>query len=142
MKNVFLFLIFIPFITQSQTDESEVKSTIESAYVGGIHNGGPIANIRSGFHPSFMMFRVNKNEIISVTLEEWITGIEKSRSQATNNADGNKATADYKQLSVSGNSANVMLDLYRGDKKIFTDHLLLYKFNEGWRVVAKTFYRH
>ncbi len=142
MKKVFLLLFFIPYVVLSQNDESEIKRVIESAYVGGIHNGGPIADIRSGFHPSFVMFRFNKNEIISVALEEWIANIEKSRTQTNGNADGNKATADFKQVSVAGNSANVMLDLYRGDKKIFTDHLLLYKFNEGWRMVSKTFYRH
>ncbi len=142
MKNIFLLLLFAPCFAQSQNDESEIKRTIESAYVGGIHNGGPLADIRSGFHPSFVMFRFNKNEIISVALEEWITNIEKGRTQANPNADGNKATAEYKQVSVAGNSANVMLDLFRGDKKLFTDHLLLYKFNEGWRIVSKTFYRY
>jgi hypothetical protein len=88
------------------------------------------------------MFRFNKNEITSAPLEEWITNIEKGRNQSNANADGNKATVEYKQVSIAGNSANVMLDLFRGDKKLFTDHLLLYKFNEGWRIVSKTFYRY
>lgn len=125
----------------AQTEESLVKQTIETAYIGGIHNGGAEADIRTGFHPSFIMSRFNNNEILTVTLDQWVTNTLKSRSQNTN-ADGPKAVAQYNQIQIAGNAANVSLDLYRGDKKIFTDNLLLYKFNEGWRIVSKTFYRH
>jgi len=137
----FLILLLSGFVTLAQTDEDNVKAVIEKAYVGGIHNGGPVADIRAGFHPSFSMYVLN-NDVVKVTsIEEWIGNIEKGRAQNPN-ASPTKASAKFISAIVTGSSASVTLELYRNDKKIFTDNLLLYKFPEGWRIVAKTFYRH
>ncbi|HMJ70443.1 MAG TPA: nuclear transport factor 2 family protein [Cyclobacteriaceae bacterium] len=127
-------------VAGAQTDEDQVKAVIESAYVQGIHNGGPVADIRAGFHPSFIMFVSASNNIKQMPLEEWITNIEKNRATSSN--DGSKATAKFISVSVVGTSANAQLELYRKEKKVFTDNLLLYKFPEDWKIVSKTFYRH
>lgn len=142
MKSIF-FLFFIALATTSfaQGDEEAVKQTINTAYIGGIHNGGPIDDIRKGFHPSFVMFVKNNNDTKSTTIEEWIGNIEKSR-QSGGAKPANPAVAKFQSVTVSGNAAAAVLDLYRGDKKVFTDNLLLYKFDEGWRIIAKNFYRH
>lgn len=140
MKKIILFVVVMMSTSAfAQSDEEQVKAVIESAYIGGIHNGGPVADIRAGFHPSFIMFVANNNEVKQTPIEEWITNIEKNR--ATAKTDGSKASAKFITVSVVGNSANAQLELYRKDKKVFTDNLLLYKFNEGWRIVSKTFYR-
>ena len=72
--------------------------------------------------------------------EDWIASIEKSRKE------GNKAPAKtegtFVDVDITGNNAVVKLELFRNDKKIFTDYLVLYKFAEGWRIVSKTFFRH
>jgi hypothetical protein len=144
MKTLKIFLLLLSTLTSSlavaQTDEDQVKAIIESAYINGIHNGGPVADIRAGFHPSFIMFVSSNNEVKQTPIEEWITNIEKNR--ATSKSDGSKASAKFITISVVGTSANVQLELYRKEKKIFTDNLLLYKFSEGWRIVTKTFFRH
>jgi hypothetical protein len=141
MKHILLFaIVMISSLAFAQSDEDQVKAIIESAYIGGIHNGGPVADIRAGFHPSFIMFVASNNEVKQMPIEEWITNIEKNR--ATAKSDGSKASAKFTTVSVVGNSANAQLELYRKDKKVFTDNLLLYKFNEGGRIVSKTFYRH
>ncbi|HRI78005.1 MAG TPA: nuclear transport factor 2 family protein [Cyclobacteriaceae bacterium] len=142
MKKLF-FLIFLlsGFAAQAQTEEDHVKAVIEKAYIGGIHNGGPVTDIRAGFHPTFFMYVLNKDEVKVTSIEEWVGNIEKSRAQNPN-ASLAKASAKFTSAIVSGSSASVVLELYRNDKKIFTDNLLLYKFPEGWRIVAKTFYRH
>jgi hypothetical protein len=141
MKKIILFaLVAISSVAFAQSDEDQVKSVIETAYVGGIHNGGPVADIRAGFHPSFIMFVANNNEVKQMPIEEWITNIEKNR--ATAKTDGSKASAKFVTVSVVGNTANAQLELYSKDNKVFTDDLLLYKFKEGWRIVGKTFFRH
>jgi hypothetical protein len=134
----FLFFSLAAF---AQSDEEQVKAVVNAAYVQGIHNGGPVADIRQGFHPSFNMLRLAENEIRQTPIEEWITNIEKNRAQSSTPAPV-KTEGKFIQVSVAGTAANVVLELYRADKKIFTDNLLLYKFNEGWRIVGKTFYRH
>ena len=142
MKKIFfLSLLLFGFASQAQTEEDNVRAVIEKAYVGGIHNGGPVADIRAGFHPLFSMYVLNKEEVKVTSIEEWVGNIEKSRA-ANPNASVSKASAKFISTIVTGSSASVTLELYRNDKKIFTDNLLLYKFPEGWRIVAKTFYRH
>ena len=134
-------LLFVFWGSFAQTDEEQVKSVVNTAYVQGIHNGGPVDDIRKGFHPAFNMLRLMDNTVKPLSIEEWITNIEKNRAQNTNGTP-TKTEGKFIQVSVAGTAANVVLELYRGDKKIFTDNLLLYKFNEGWRIVSKTFYRH
>lgn len=141
MKNLLLVFLMIGNAALAQNDEALVKETVNSAYVSGIHNGGPIADIRKGFHPTFQMLRFTENDVKPMGIEEWITAIEKNRAQTTA-APTVRTEGKYISVTVSGTAANVVLELYRGDKKIFTDNLLLYKFNEGWRIVSKTFYRH
>lgn len=122
-----------------QTHEEDVKRVVMTAYLGGIHNGGPIDDIRSGFHPSFNMLRLVNNEVKPLPIEDWIKAIEKNRSE---NPNPGKVEGRFVEILISGSAANVALELYREGKKIFTDYLLLYQFEEGWRIVSKTYYRH
>lgn len=124
----------------AQGAEESVKQVVMSAYVGGIHNGGPIEDIRKGFHPSFNMLRFTNNEVIPLPIEEWIKSIERSRG--SNPAPAGKTEAKFLNVAVVGTSANVTLELWREGKKTFTDHLLLYQFEEGWRIISKTYHRH
>jgi hypothetical protein len=81
MKQIILFaIVMMSTAVFAQPDEDQVKAVIESAYIGGIHNGGPVADIRAGFHPSFIMFVANNNEVKQMPIEEWITNIEKNRA--------------------------------------------------------------
>jgi hypothetical protein len=141
MKNLIIVFLLIGRAALAQSDEALVKEVVNSAYVSGIHNGGPVADIRKGFHPTFQMLRFMENDVKPFGIEEWITAIEKNHAQA-NATPAVRTEGKFVSVTVSGTVANVVLELYRGDKKIFTDNLLLYKFNEGWRIVSKTFYRH
>lgn len=141
MKNLLIVFLLFGNLALAQSDEALVKEVVASAYISGIHNGGPIADIRKGFHPTFQMLRFMENDVKPMTIEEWITAIEKNRVQA-NTPQAVRTEGKFVTVTVSGTAANVVLELYRGDKKIFTDNLLLYKFSEGWRIVSKTFYRH
>jgi hypothetical protein len=135
-----IFITSVSTIAFAQSDEETVKQVVTSAYVQGIHNGGPVEDIRQGFHPSFEMLRLMNNEVKPLPIEEWIANIEKSRKE--NPAPANKTEGKFISVDVTGTAAIVELELFRENKKVFTDYLVLYKFNEGWRIVSKTFYRH
>lgn len=136
---VILFLT-ITSIAFGQSEEEAIKAVVTSAYIEGIQNRGDIENIRKGFHPSFNMLRLSDNEIKPLSIEEWIANIEKAK---TNNSPAPaKAEGKFISVDVTGNAAVVKLELYREDKKTFTDYLVLYKFSEGWKIVSKTFFRH
>lgn len=140
MKTITLFFLLIATASFAQSDEEAIKQVINSAYIGGIHNGGPVADIRRGFHPSFVMIAKSNNDVKTTALEDWISAIEKNRQSSP--APATPATAKFSAVQVNGFAAAVTLDLMRGDKKVFTDNLLLYKFDEGWRIVSKNFYRY
>lgn len=137
-----IFSIAILFSVSSfaQSEQEAIKAVVSSAYIGGIHNGGPVDDIRKGFHPSFHMLSLVNNDVKSTPLEDWIAAIEKNRQTARTN--GSLASGEFVEVSVNGTVACVVLNLSRDGKKIFTDNLLLYKFQEGWRIVSKAFYRY
>lgn len=141
MKTLTILFALISLNGIAQNDEQEVKQVISNAYIDGIHNNGPAENIRKGFHPSFIMFRLIENDVKPLPIEEWIKNMEANRAKNTQPSTS-KAEGKFISVTVAGTSSSVVLELFRDGKKIFTDHLLLYKFKEGWRIVGKTFYRY
>ncbi|HEY0743347.1 MAG TPA: nuclear transport factor 2 family protein [Chryseosolibacter sp.] len=137
-----LSILFVScaLLSFAQSDEEAVKQVVTSAYVEGIHNRGNVDDIRKGFHPSFNMLRLINNEIKPLRIEEWIANNEKAKKE--NPAAPSKTEGKFVNVDITGNNAVVKLELYRDNKKIFTDYLVLYKFTEGWRIVSKTYYRH
>jgi hypothetical protein len=137
-----IILILTSTITfgQTKTDDDAIKAVIENAYIGGIHNGGPIEEIRKGFYPTFRMLSLVNNDISPLSLEDWIIRIENGRKQNAGNPTA-KVECEYLSITISGNAATVVLNLFKNKKKIFTDHMILYKFSEGWRIVSKAYYR-
>ena len=142
MKTILFLLVFATTtICFSQTDVDQVKQVVTSAYIEGIQNNGPIEDIKNGFHTSFNMLRLMDNDIKPLPIGEWIASIEKRR-QENPAPPANRTEGKFLAVEVVGNAATIKLELHRGGKLIFTDFLLLYKFNEGWKIVSKTFYRH
>lgn len=126
----------------AQTPEGEVRAVVSSAYIGGIHNGGSIDDIRNGFHPTFNMLRLTDNEIKPLPIEDWITSIEKGRQAQSSRPASTPTVGKFISVDVTGNAAVVKLELFKGEKKTFTDYIVLYKFTEGWKIVSKTYFRH
>ncbi|MCI0751132.1 MAG: nuclear transport factor 2 family protein [Flammeovirgaceae bacterium] len=139
-KYSFLVLLSIlSFFVSAQTDEELIKQVVNSAYIEGIQNRGSVEDIRKGFHPAFVMQRFIENDARPLGIEEWITNNEKAKAQ--NPTAGPRAEGKFLSVDVAGSAAVVKLELYRDGKKTFTDYLSLYKFQEGWRIVAKIYYR-
>jgi hypothetical protein len=119
-------LCFSVLVHAQGSDEEAIKQVINTSYIGGIQNGGSTDDIRKGFHSSFTMLRLIDNEIKPLPIEEWITNLEKSRSQ--HQPPPPKAEGKFISVDITGTAAVVKLDLFRAEKKTFTDYLVLYKF--------------
>src|SRR5688572_10284994 len=131
---VFLFLSFLTLYTYGQSaEEIAVRQVVTSAYIEGIHNRGNVEDIRKGFHPTFNMLRLVDNEIKPLPIEEWIVNLEKAKKESATQPP--RTDGKFVNVDVTGTNAVVKLALYRENKKIFTDYLVLYKFAEGWRIV-------
>jgi hypothetical protein len=143
MKKLLVLFVLAAAGTLSHAQSDDVpliKQVVTLAYIEGIQNNGNVADIRSGFHPSFSMLRLMDNQVSPYPIEEWIAAIEKRRKEGT--ASTVRTEGKFINVDVTGNAAIVKLELYREGKHTFTDYLVLYKFAEGWKIVSKTYFRH
>ena len=136
-------LILLAFsLSASQTSDSEeIIKIVNEAYIDGIQNRGDIDVIRQGFSADFEMIIFSENNIEKRSIEEWISIVEEQK-RTNPGPPENPASAKILDVDVTGNLAVVKLELYRQGRKQFTDFLTLHKFDEGWKIVSKTFYRH
>lgn len=124
-------------------EQQAVVDVVTSAYVDGIHNFRDPERIRGGFHPGFEMLILRDGELSRLTIGEWIERIEAQNAKQPPPADGTRTTsAELPVVEVSGDAASCRVELTRDGKHVFTDFLLLYRFEDGWKIVGKTFQRH
>jgi hypothetical protein len=97
--------------------------------------------MRSGMHDSFVMFVQSDKGITQLTRDAWIERLAASKARETNAAKP-EFKADITVLDRSGKAAVAKVALFRDGKQIFTDYISLYRFDDGWKLVAKTFHRH
>lgn len=124
------------------SDEVVIKEVIQSAYIDGIHNLGSIEAVRNGFHPGFNLLIKNKdNQLQELPIYTWIEMTEKRKAE---NPDGvaEKTTVEFVNIDITGDAAVAKIDLFKTGKSIFTDYLMLYKFEDRWRIVGKIYYKH
>jgi hypothetical protein len=139
------FMLIIPawLFASGDDDKEAIKQVITSAYVNGLQNKGPVKDIEAGFHPGFDLLGIKNNELTKWPIYSWIQYHEKKLKE---NPDPPKpeeiVTAQFPLIDITGNAAIVKIELLKGGKHIFTDYLSLYKFEEGWRIVNKIYYRH
>ena len=126
----------------SEADNKAVIQVINDAYINGVHAKPDAAAMRRGFHPDFRMLVLADGKMTAVTLDEWAGRVEKAAAAANANATRPAIKAEFPQVSVSGNTASVRVEVYRDGRHTFTDYLLLYKFADGWRIVSKVYYAH
>ncbi|HEX9653404.1 MAG TPA: nuclear transport factor 2 family protein [bacterium] len=123
-----------------EKEKSSIKQVIEAAYVKGIHIDRDPAAIRRGFHPDFTMLVFKDNQISKVALEDWIARIEEGKKKSPTLSE--KTTHNFEIVDLSGNAAIARIELFKDGKHVFTDYMSLYKFDDGWKIVNKIFYRH
>ncbi len=142
MKAITLILVLFALsqgINAQQNEKQAVKDVILSAYIDGIHNRGGIEKVETGFHPGFEMLGINDGLLTRFPIYSWISNLKKR--MASGDLPTAKITAEFPLIDVAGHAAIARVELYRDGKHIFTDYMNLYKFDDGWKIVAKTYYR-
>ena len=124
-------------------DKEAIKKVIQTAYVDGLQNKGPVADIEAGFHPGFNLLGVRNDELTKWPIYSWVHYHERKLEE---NPDPPKpeevVTCKFPMIDLTGNAAVVKIELFKGGNQIFTDYLSLYKFEEGWKIVSKIYHRH
>lgn len=136
-------LLLLSYTLSGQTDEEQIKNVITAAYVEGIHNHGEAAEIEKGFHPCFVLLGVGADSttVTLLPIYNWKETVKAAKAKAAGTKPP-RTDCRFVMIDVTGNAAVAKIELWRGDKRIFTDYLNLYKFREGWRIVGKIYYRH
>jgi len=132
---------FSGILTANADEKKAVMSVVEEAYVKGVHADPSGEAMRKGFHPDFIMFVYGAGKIAKVTRDEWIARIEAAKAQ-NSGAPKPVVKHEFPLVEVTGNAAIVKVELHRDGKHVFTDFITLYKFEDGWQIIGKTFYRH
>lgn len=130
-------------IASDNDDKETIKKVITSAYVNGLQNKGPVADIEAGFNPGFNLLGVRNDELTKWPIYSWVQYHEKKlKEDPSPPAKEDIVTAEFPLIDITGNAAIVKIELYKGGNMIFTDYLSLYKFEEGWKIVSKIYHRH
>lgn len=143
MKRIILLfatLFLLSNFSKAQENEKEaIKEVIQKAYVDGLHNLKDLSETEKGFHPGFDLLGINNNMLTKFPIYTWLETAKKRKAEKKDNHP--VTTCEYTMIDVTGNAAIAKIDLHREGKHIFTDYLSLYKFEKGWRIVNKIYYR-
>lgn len=145
-KLILLSLILSSSILFSQNTEVEqeaIKKVIQTAYVEGLQNEGNADKIDSGIHPDFVLLGVDKdNEMWKYTITDWKAKVLERREKGELPKSGDQlVSVKFVTIDVTGNAAMVKLEFYVGTKLTYIDYISLYKFENGWKMVNKIFYK-
>jgi hypothetical protein len=115
-----------------------IKKVIETSYIQGIHGDQDKETIKFGFHKDFNMLVLKDDTIDKVTVDEWLERIETMKAE---NPElwSEKTTYKFDLIDVAGYAAVAKLDVYKGTTHFSADFMLLYKFEDGWKIVSKIF---
>lgn len=118
--------------------KDKIKKVIEEAYIQGVHESQNENLIRKGFHEDFSMLVFQNNNIQKVVLDEWMERVEKLK-QDSPDIWNQKTKCEFILVDYSGNTAVVKVNVFKGQMHFSTDYMLLYEFNDGWKIVSKIF---
>lgn len=122
-------------------EKNAVKAVIEDAYVDGLCNSGNIEKMKKGFHEGFVLLGVRNNVLTLLPIYNWIEYVKMDTQKGKYPAK-EKVSLNYLFIDVTGTAAVAKVAFMKGGRQVYTDYLSLYKFNEGWRLVNKIYYRH
>jgi hypothetical protein len=147
MKKVILFgmLFLATVVLNAQNNEEEkeaIKKVIQTAYVEGLQNEGDADKIDLGFHPDFNLLGIGKdNAMWKLPIADWKAKAVKKREEGKLPSDDKKVSVKFQSIDVTGTAAVAKIEFYVGEKLTYIDYISLYKFDDGWKMVNKIFYK-
>lgn len=148
MKKHLLLLLIIPvfaftgYYAHNEAAKAEVEELVLKSYVHGAFNELNPDAMANGFHKDFAIFSAKGEELSRYEISDWVAGVRKRKSSPEFDASKNTWDHRFSNVSVTGNAATIQVDLSRDGKHVYTDYLSLLKFDSGWKIVAKVYYKH
>lgn len=122
----------------ADTQEQAIQKVIEEAYIRGIHGSQDESTVKAGFHDQFAMLVLRDNALDKVDVDEWLRRLEGAK---VDNPDlwNSETRHEFRLIDVAGYAAVAKLDVWKGETHFSFDYMLLYRFDEGWRIVSKVY---
>lgn len=127
---ILVFLVFGMQTTNAQTDLEDITSTLMD-YVEGTANGEP-ERVKSAFHPELNLYSVRNDSVNVWYGQDYISGIKEGKKS---NRIGRIVSIDYENDAAVGKIEIIML----GPKRIYTDYLMLLKYQGTWKIIHKSY---
>lgn len=100
-------------------------------YIEGTANGQP-QRLRNAFHPDFNLYHVVKDSLKTWSGKDYISNIKEGEKS---DRIGKIIAIDYENNAAS---AKIEIDI-PNRKRIYTDYLLLMKYEGYWKIIHKSF---
>lgn len=145
MKEFMLFtfvFISLTIVAQNVDDEKQlIRTIIQTSYVEGLQNEGDANKIDQGFHPDFKLLGIDKAGRMWVySITDWkAKQVNKRYAGELPLSNEKQVSVKFKSIDISGTAAVVKLEYYIGLSLTYIDYISLYKFDDGWKMVNKTF---
>jgi hypothetical protein len=119
-------------------DREEVRRVIYQSYIQGVHGSQDLDAIDQGFHSDFAMLVIQNDTLEKVTMDQWLERIKTMKSESPDLWLA-ETRCSFELIDIAGNAATAKLEVFKGAVHFSTDYMLLYRFEEVWRIVSKIF---
>ena len=134
------FFIAGPFYTQDaalNSEEEAIKKVVVDAYITGVFNKGDASLIKKGCHPDCDVLVFSEGNLMKIPVNSYVDRIEQNPGPLMAGT-----THEFTFVHVTGYAGLAIVEIFHEGKHIYTDYISLYKFEDGWKLVTKTFYSH
>jgi|TARA_B110000495_G_C22786508_1_gene459837 hypothetical protein len=124
------------------SEKDAVRKVVEDSYANGAFNKLDTDAMENGFHRDFAIFSPKGEDIRRYPIKAWLAGTKKAKASTNYDPKNYEYNYNFVSVDVTGKAAAVKLEYSKEEKVVYTDYLLLSKFDSGWKIVAKVYYSH
>lgn len=121
-------------------EKDAVRKVVEDSYANGAFNKLDTDAMEKGFHRDFAIFTPKGEDIGRYPIKAWLESTKRTKAKPGFDPKNNVMAYEFGSVDVTGKAAAVKIEYSKGEKKVYTDYLLLSKFDSGWKIVAKVFH--
>jgi hypothetical protein len=115
---------------KAQTEIELIQKTLLD-YIEGTANGEP-ERVRNAFHKDLKLYHIANDSLVVWSGENYVNNITRGKKS---NRIGRIVSIDYEN-----DASNAKIEIIMPDRKrIYTDYLLLLKYEGKWKIIHKSF---
>jgi len=130
------------YYVKDSTEKKAIEDVVLRSYVNGAFNDLDPEAMLEGFHSDFAIFYAEGEDLGRYEIEIWVEGVKKRKSSSDFDPSKNVWKHKFAIVDITGGAAIVKVELTHEGEHVYTDYLSLLKFESGWKIVGKVYYKH